>query len=66
VAEWGTVPGWVAAVGTGAFGEIDPPETGLDWKTAMRLRIVSAPPDAPAPSLGGTGDRVADRPPHRS
>ena len=23
-------------------GEIDPPETGLDWKTAMRRRILSA------------------------
>ena len=23
-------------------GEIDPPETGLDWKTAMRCRILSA------------------------
>jgi AcrR family transcriptional regulator len=25
-----------------AVGEIDPPETGIDWKTAMRRRILSA------------------------
>jgi AcrR family transcriptional regulator len=25
-----------------AVGEIDPPETGLDWKTSMRRRILSA------------------------